>query len=74
MSLTGAYTVLAGQSYVLIDNTGANPIDGTFSGLPQGAVIPNVLSSGLPAFVSYYGGDGNDFTITVGETTIAVDA
>ena len=44
---------------MLISNTSANPINGTFSNLPEGAIV-NVNGNNLQA--SYRGGDGNDLT------------
>ncbi|MDB6076335.1 MAG: rsaA, partial [Akkermansiaceae bacterium] len=54
----------AGSTYVLIDNTGDQPISGTFAGIAEGSVV----ELGPERFVaSYQGGDGNDFTLTVVE-------
>ena len=46
----------------VISNTSATPIAGTFSNLPDGAIV-NVNGNNLQA--SYEGGDGNDLTLTV---------
>ena len=46
----------------VLSNTSASPISGTFSNLPDGAVV-NVNGNNLQA--SYSGGDGNDLTLTV---------
>ncbi len=51
-----------GTVLTLISNTSANPINGAFSNLPEGA-IANVDGNNLQA--SYSGGDGNDLTLTV---------
>ena len=51
-----------GLILTLISNTSANPISGTFSNLPDGAIV-NVNGNNLQA--SYEGGDGNDLTLTV---------
>lgn len=48
--------------FTIIDNTSANPISGTFTGLPEGSVI-NVGVNSLQ--LSYAGGTGNDATLTV---------
>src|SRR5262249_54573084 len=48
-----------GASFTIIDNTSANPVSGTFSGLPEGSTI---IGTGLK--ISYVGGDGNDVTLT----------
>ncbi|MDQ3198752.1 MAG: autotransporter-associated beta strand repeat-containing protein, partial [Verrucomicrobiota bacterium] len=52
----------AGLSLSVISNTAATPISGTFSNLPEGAIV-NVGGANLQA--SYHGGDGNDLTLTV---------
>jgi autotransporter-associated beta strand protein len=46
----------------VINNTSANPISGTFSNLPDDAIV-TVNGNNLQA--SYEGGDGNDLTLTV---------
>ncbi len=51
-----------GMVLTLIKNTAATPISGTFSKLPDGAIV-NVNGNNLQA--SYSGGDGNDLTLTV---------
>jgi autotransporter-associated beta strand protein len=51
-----------GTVLTLISNTSANPIAGTFSNLPDGAIV-NVNGNNLQA--SYTGGDGNDLALTV---------
>lgn len=45
-----------------ISNTSIGPISGTFSNLPDGAIV-NVKGNNLQA--NYAGGDGNDLTLTV---------
>jgi len=50
-----------GISFVLIDNDGADPIAGTFAGLPEGAIFGG---DGLPFRISYVGGTGNDVVLT----------
>ncbi len=50
-----------GQVFTIINNTGANPIVGTFVGLIEG----NTLAVGANRFIiSYIGGTGNDMTLT----------
>ncbi len=51
-----------GTILTLLDNTGANPIIGTFSNLPEGGIV-TINGNNLQA--SYTGGDGNDLTLTV---------
>ena len=58
----GNRTLAAGTEFTAINNTSADPIAGTFSNLPDGAII-TVGSNAFQA--SYDGGDGNDLTLTV---------
>ena len=51
-----------GLIITLISNTSVNPISGTFSNLPDGAIV-TINGNNLQA--SYEGGDGNDLTLTV---------
>ena len=51
-----------GLTLTVISNTSASPISGTFSNLPEGAIV-TVNGNNLQA--SYSGGDGNDLTLTV---------
>jgi len=44
----------------VIKNTAVTPISGTFSNLPNGAIV-----NGNNLQASYSGGDGNDLTLTV---------
>ncbi len=50
----------AGESVVIIDNDGTDPVLGTFAGMPQGHVttVGNVTMT-----INYAGGDGNDVAI-----------
>ncbi|HVE73418.1 MAG TPA: VCBS repeat-containing protein [Thermoanaerobaculia bacterium] len=52
---------------VLIDNQTANPVSGTFAGLPEGS---RIIASGTNQHfaISYEGGDGNDITLTAVST------
>lgn len=55
-------TLRVGKVFVVISNTAATPISGTFSNLSDGSIF----TVGLNTFqVSYEGGDGNDLTLTV---------
>jgi hypothetical protein len=55
-------TLQAGTVFTVISNTSASPIGGTFTNLPDGAIV-NVNGNNLQA--NYEGGDGNDLTLTV---------
>ena len=64
LNLTGQIqgSLKRGLTLTVISNTSANPISGTFSNLPDGAIV-TVNGNNLRA--SYEGGDGNDLTLTV---------
>lgn len=73
LQLAGTYDVQVGDQFVIIDNDGTEPISGTFDGLAEGAQVSNdFLGSGLPAFITYRGHDGNDVVIEVGQTLVSV--
>ena len=59
---TAQGTLNPGLSFTAISNTGASPIAGTFSNLPDGAIL-TVNGNNFQA--DYEGGDGNDLTLTV---------
>lgn len=58
---TAGFQPLADASFLLIDNDGADAIQGTFAGLPEGAPL---TISGRAFTISYQGGDGNDVVLT----------
>lgn len=63
LSLTdlGGAALNAGQTFTIVDNTGATSVTGQFLGLAEGAEVV----SGLNRFqISYLGGTGNDITLT----------
>ena len=61
ITLADGYRPPLNGSFLLVDNTGNQPINGTFNGLPQGSL----LTVGKYTFkVSYVGGDGNDLVLT----------
>ena len=62
VSVLSGFTPTAGQSFVIIDNSGSNPVTGTFNGLAEGSTF---TSDGTTFQISYKGGDGNDVTLTV---------
>jgi hypothetical protein len=54
-----------GTKFILIDNFGTGPINGTFSGLPEGKLVAVTNEAGGIFFskISYVGGNGNDVTL-----------
>jgi autotransporter-associated beta strand protein len=51
-----------GTTLTVINNTSGDPIVGTFSNLPDGAIV---MVNGNNLQADYQGGDGNDLTLTV---------
>lgn len=63
LSFAGStYTPVGGDSFIIVNNDGADAITGTFA---NGPTFTNFLGSGLTATISYTGGDGNDAQLTV---------
>ena len=58
----GGLTLPLGTVLIVINNTGATPIAGTFVNLPDGSMF---ITHGNRFQASYEGGDGNDLTLTV---------
>jgi hypothetical protein len=56
MNFAGAVS----NQYVLIKNDGADPVTGTFTGLPQDAQF---TANGVTFQITYHGGDGNDIAL-----------
>ena len=57
------YKLLAGSTFTILDNDGADAITGTFKDLAEGATFKGPDGSVLK--ISYKGGDGNDIDLTV---------
>jgi hypothetical protein len=51
-----------GQSFTIIDNDGADPVRGTFTGMPERTTF---TLGGQLTRISYQGGDGNDVVLSV---------
>jgi uncharacterized repeat protein (TIGR03803 family) len=51
--------------YVILDNPGANAVEGTFNGLPEGSLVTITYGgNNYRFFLSYTGGDGNDIVLS----------
>jgi uncharacterized repeat protein (TIGR01451 family) len=61
LSLTAGYVAAPGDTFVIVDNGGTNPVSGQFFGLPEGATL---TADNQPFSISYTGGNGNDVTLT----------
>jgi fibronectin-binding autotransporter adhesin len=59
------------SQFVIIANDGADAINGTFTGLPEGQEF---YVSSTPFRISYHGGDGNDVVLTQIGPTVAPHA
>lgn len=60
-NFTVTATFTAGDQYTLIVNDGSDPVVGTFTGMPEGAVT---TLGGRRYIITYQGGDGNDVVLT----------
>lgn len=60
LQLTLGAVPTPGQSFTIVDNQGFDPINGTFNGLPNGALFD---VGGVTLRISYDGGDGNDVVV-----------
>jgi hypothetical protein len=65
LAFSGSYSPVVGDTFTVVKNSGSQPVIGTFTGLPEGAVIPDFLGSGLDATITYLGGEGNDVVLDV---------
>lgn len=61
LKLAPGAQIKKGDTYTIVDNTGAGAINGTFSGLAEGAQL---VVDGATFSISYVGGDGNDVVLT----------
>ncbi|VTR98200.1 beta strand repeat-containing protein [Tuwongella immobilis] len=60
LALTENFPILPGSSFTLLVNDDVDPVEGTFAGLPEGAIV----TAGNASYrISYVGGDGNDITV-----------
>lgn len=61
LALINGFLPQFGNSFLILDNQGTNPIHGTFAGLAEGA---SVFAGGSEFRISYFGGNGNDIVLT----------
>jgi hypothetical protein len=64
--LAGSYVPMTGDVFTIVTNDGADPVTGTFAGLPESGTL---VFNGATLRVSYVGGTGNDITLTVVSST-----
>jgi hypothetical protein len=65
LEIIGSYVPTGGETFIIGVNDGTDAVIGTFVGLPEGGIIPNILGSGLNGVITYVGSTGNDIVITV---------
>jgi hypothetical protein len=74
--LSGSYTPVIGNQFIIVNNTSSGVTSGTFNGLPEGTIFnPSITNTAppkpLPANlnadfrITYVGGTGNDVVLTV---------
>jgi autotransporter-associated beta strand protein len=69
LNLTLQYPPTIGESLIIVDHLGVDPIVDRFDGLPEGATI---RVNQVPFVVSYHGGDGNDVSLTATNVSVSI--
>ncbi|MEP2924984.1 MAG: autotransporter-associated beta strand repeat-containing protein, partial [Bauldia litoralis] len=62
-TLIEGFTPSFGDSFIIVSNSGSDPVSGTFAGLAEGAIVS---VGGTKMIISYQGGDGNDVVLQAG--------
>jgi hypothetical protein len=63
LMLSGTYTPMSSDSFIIVLNDDVDPIIGTFVGLAEGDTIYNFLGDTVDAVITYMGNTGNDVVI-----------
>ena len=61
LAVTTGFTAASGATFTILNNDGSDPVNGTFAGLAEGALV---TTGGQTFRISYAGGTGNDVTLT----------
>ena len=61
-SLSLGFAPSVGQVFMILDNDAAEPVVGTFAGLPEATIF---TAGGATFHISYKGGNGNDVQLSV---------
>ena len=65
LALAGTYSPALGDQFTIVNNDGADAVQGTFNGLPEGAILNVNSGAVIGAFqISYASGTGNDVVLT----------
>jgi hypothetical protein len=67
LEVSFAYTPVVGHAFTVLANDGADPVVGTFAGLPTSG--STFVAGGFTLSINYAGGDGNDVVLTVTSLT-----
>ena len=61
LDLVLGYDMQIGDSFIIIDNDGTDPVQGIFAGLPEGTLFTKTYQNQIYTFdISYMGYTGND--------------
>lgn len=60
LDISWGFVPALGDSFLVIDNDGSDPIAGTFDGLPEGA---SLVAGNVTLRITYVGGTGNDVVL-----------
>ena len=63
VALVNSFAPHLNDSFTIIDDRGSNPVNGTFTNLPEGASVWDTTHT-YRFIISYAGGDGNDVVLT----------
>ncbi len=72
LQVSSGFTPGVGNTFVILNNDGADAIGGTFAGLPEGGLV--ATPEGFGFRISYVGGDGNDAVLTAVPAEVALAA
>jgi hypothetical protein len=61
LNVSTGFTPTPGNTFIIVNNDGNDPVTGTFNSLPEGATV---FGGGNAFSISYAGGDGNDVVLT----------
>ena len=62
VTIGGSFAPAPGNTFLIVDNKGPNPVIGTFRDKPEGSTF---TENGTTFVISYQGGDGNDVILRV---------
>src|SRR5204862_3883312 len=66
---TGTISTVTGSQIVIINNDGADAVNGTFGSLAEGGAV---IVNGHEFRITYHGGDGNDVVLRPADTFVTL--